>query len=411
MSGVRGRTQPNAHLGESGDSRVDLAIVCYFNPTDVLGGSERIAWAEAELLSETRRVAFVSASPPVADTGLLQVQVGGWTRSLYQLPGPRRNPIKLVLLHLLNLFNPVVLVESLRVFRRLRPEVVHTHNLIALSPAIWFAARFSGAKVIHTHHDLWLKCERATMTDADGRPFNESQLTCRACRGLRPAKRLLMRRVSGEVFPSRWLREHLRRQGPIVPSFSTSVFPAEAEPLRPRPTTVAYVGALTPHKLGPLLDAFAVASASGPPMQLVIAGAGPLEAQVAAAAASSSDIRYLGEVDAHVRDRVLQQAAVLVIPSTGPENSPLVFFEALAAGVPVVASDIGGITELEQWGNLVLVPPGDADALARALIALLADDERIAALRASALERRAEASPERFARQMEDVFGALDAAR
>jgi glycosyltransferase involved in cell wall biosynthesis len=391
----------------TGDQRVDVAVVCYFNPADTLGGSERIAWAEAELLSRLGRVVFISASPTAAHAAFPQLRMGGWTRRLYQPPGSRRNPFKLVALHLLNLFNPLVFVESLRVFRRVRPRVVHTHNLVALSPAIWFAARLSGAKVLHTHHDLWLHCERATMTDAEGRPCNESQLTCYACRALRPAKKLMLRRVSGEIFPSSWLRGRLGRQGTIVPSFSTSGLPVEA-PVSTGLPVVAYIGALTPHKLGPLLDAFAKASESELRMLLVIAGTGPLEERVVAAADSSSDIRYVGQVDVAVRNQVLQQATALVIPSTCAENSPLVFFEALAAGVPVIASDIGGITELAKWGNMVLVPAGDPDALAGAFTALLGDEDRLDELTANALRHRAEASPERFAREMEGVIAALD---
>ena len=194
-------------------ARVDLAIVSYFNPADFLGGAERIAWAEAELLSATRRVAFVSASPPAAGTTVAQLRVGGWTRSLYQPPGPRRNPVKLVIFHLLSQFNPFVLVEAVGLFRRLQPKVVHTHNLIALSPAIWLAARLSGSRVIHTHQDLWLNCERATMTDAEGRPCGESQLTCLACRSLRPVKKLQIKLVATEIFPSRWLRDRMGRRG------------------------------------------------------------------------------------------------------------------------------------------------------------------------------------------------------
>jgi glycosyltransferase involved in cell wall biosynthesis len=387
------------------DVSIDVAVVCYFNPADVLGGSERIAWAEAELLSESRRVVFVSASPPAADSDLHQLRVGGWTRSLYQPPGPRPNPVKLVILHLLNLFNPFVLAEALRVFRRLRPSVVHTHNLIALSPAIWVAARLSGAKVVHTHHDLWLLCERATMTGGDGRPCDESQLTCRACRLLRPAKRRSLASVSSEVFPSRWLRERLGRRGPVIRSFSTSrISDAAASPHR---KTVAYIGALTSHKLGCLLEAVAIASASGSRLQLIIAGTGPLEARVATSAESHPEITYLGQVSERTRDRVLREAAVLVIPSTCAENSPLVFFEAVAAGLPVIASDIGGMTELADWGSTVLVPPGDAEALAYALVSLLADDDRLAELGAHAREHRLDASPERFARQLESLIDAL----
>ena len=244
------------------------------------------------------------------------------------------------------------------------------------------------------------------MTDAEGRPCNESQLTCYACRALRPAKKLMLKSVSGEIFPSSWLRGQLGRQGTIVPGFSTSGVPVEAR-VSTCPPMVAYIGALTPHKLGPLLDAFAKASADLQ-MQLVIAGAGPLEERVVAAAESNSHIRYLGQVDVSVRDQVLQEASAVVIPSTCAESCSLVAFEALAAGTPVIASDIGGITELAKWGNIVLVPPGDPDALARVFTGLLADEDSLAELTANALRHRAEASPERFARKMEGVITALD---
>jgi glycosyltransferase involved in cell wall biosynthesis len=396
---------------EPHDTGVDVAVACYFNPDDFLGGAERIAWAEADLLSDARRVVFISTSPPVPGTRFRQLRVGGWTRRLYQRPGPRRNPLKLVVLHVLNLFNPFVLAESIRVFRRLRPRVVHTHNLVALSPAVWLAARMSGAEVIHTHQDLWLLCERATMTDAEGRPCNESLFTCHACRALRPAKRLLLGHVSCELFPSRWLRDRLARRGPVVRNFSTSSLPPKTEATTPAPTTVVYIGGLTPHKIGPLLEAFSVACESGPPMELVIAGAGPLEGQVMSATRSSSNVRYVGQVDSDGRNRLLGDAAAVVIPSTCAETSPLVFFEAVAAGVPVIASDIGGITELESWGNVVLVPPGDPNALARAISELLADENRLSALRANASRHRAEAAPERFVRQLDAVLLALEEDR
>jgi glycosyltransferase involved in cell wall biosynthesis len=59
---------------------------------------------------------------------------------------------------------------------------------------------------------------------------------------------------------------------------------------------------------------------------------------------------------------------VLVVPSIWAENSPLVIHEAFLAGVPVIASDIGGIPELVTHEvNGLLFPVGDVDALARAL--------------------------------------------
>lgn len=388
---------------------VDVAVACYFNPADVLGGAEQIAWAEAKLLRETQRVVFLSASAPVADSPLTQFRVGGWTRSLYQPAGTRRNPAELALFHLLSLFNPVVFFESLVLFHRLRPAVVHTHNLIALSPALWLAARLSGAKVIHTHHDLWLRCERATMTDAKGRPCNDSQPTCRLCHLLRRPKELQIGLVTRDIFPSNWLRERLGRAGAIIPSFAISESLDEPDLPPSSPATVAYIGALSPHKLGPLLEAFTLAAkGGGAAMRLVIAGAGPLEQTVRATARLNPDVIYLNQIDSAARDRLLKSASVAVIPSTCAENSPLVFFEALAAGLPVIASDIGGITELQRFGNLILVEPDNAQALAGALNALLNDLPRAAELRAAASHHRAEASPTRFLAQLGEVLASLD---
>ena len=112
-----------------------MAIVSYFNPADLPGGAERIAWAEAELLGEDREVAFVSASPPVDSAPFPQYRLGGWTRALYRPSGAKRSSVLLAIFHLLSVFNPIVLFEALALFRRLRPEVIHTHNLVALSPA------------------------------------------------------------------------------------------------------------------------------------------------------------------------------------------------------------------------------------------------------------------------------------
>jgi GT2 family glycosyltransferase/glycosyltransferase involved in cell wall biosynthesis len=84
-------------------------------------------------------------------------------------------------------------------------------------------------------------------------------------------------------------------------------------------------------------------------------------------------------------DRVpnaLASIDVLVVPSVWPENSPLVIREAFLAGVPVVASRIGGIPEIVEHGrNGLLVTPGDVDELRRALQLLARDPALVASLR------------------------------
>lgn len=386
-------------------------VVSYFNPRDQTGGAERIAWAEAELLALTHKVVFVTSSTPVEGVPFLQAQLAGWTRRLYQAPSPRRrNPLRLALFHLLSLFNPLAFAEALWLFIRIRPAVVHTHNLLAISPAVWLAARITGARTVHTHHDLWLLCEYAMMTDPSGRPCNEAQPICHACKALRKPKEIQLGLVSEEVFPSLWLRDRLGREGEIVPSFATTYQSHTDEPTRSASSTIAYVGGLTSHKLGALLQGFELLLADQyPNLRLAIAGSGPRASEVESAAEEDPRINYLGTLDPAARDRLLEEAAVLVIPSACPEGSPLVFFEALAAGLPVVASDIGGISELQRFGNVLLVRPGDAEALKDALETLLLDDAVMTRLRSAARRHRADASPARYAREISDVLERVSA--
>jgi glycosyltransferase involved in cell wall biosynthesis len=81
--------------------------------------------------------------------------------------------------------------------------------------------------------------------------------------------------------------------------------------------------------------------------------------------------------------RALADLDLLVVPSVWEENAPFVIREALSLGVPVVASDLGGMAEMVEHGrNGLLFPPGDARALARALRRLVDEPLLLDRLRA-----------------------------
>jgi len=93
-------------------------------------------------------------------------------------------------------------------------------------------------------------------------------------------------------------------------------------------------------------------------------GKGPLQALVEA----SSRLRYGGFQSSDVLRQKLNEAAYLVMPSTGVESFGLVAIEAFACGTPVIATRHGGLRELIIHGqNGLLVPPNDANALAAAI--------------------------------------------
>jgi len=152
---------------------------------------------------------------------------------------------------------------------------------------------------------------------------------------------------------------------------------------------VATVARLDPVKdLGTLIDAFAVVRRWKANARLVIIGEGP-ERQAVAERAGRSDVAGAVQLTGYRSDvRSLLPAADLYVSSSVTEGISLTILEAMASGVPVVATAVGGTPEILSDGTTgVLVPTRNPDRLASALLALGADPARRAALAAAARRR------------------------
>jgi glycosyltransferase involved in cell wall biosynthesis len=137
-----------------------------------------------------------------------------------------------------------------------------------------------------------------------------------------------------------------------------------------------------------LLRAIARAVSQLPALRLVIVGDGPerepLE-RLAAQLGIASHVRFAGHQPNVPSFHYLFDVSVLTSISEGFPNS---LVEAMAAGRPIVATNVGGVPDAVKHGeNGLLVPPGDSDALAAALHSLLGDDSRRAAMGADGMRR------------------------
>jgi glycosyltransferase involved in cell wall biosynthesis len=146
------------------------------------------------------------------------------------------------------------------------------------------------------------------------------------------------------------------------------------------------VGRLTAQKgLGDLVRAFGKAHRGLPPVRLVIAGDGPERAQLEALIASlglGDRVRMLGNVERP--DELYRAADVFALPSRY-EGFPFAMLEAMAAGLPVVATRFGGADEMVEHGREgLLVASGDIDGLAHALGTVLDDRGRMHSMAQSA---------------------------
>ncbi len=152
-------------------------------------------------------------------------------------------------------------------------------------------------------------------------------------------------------------------------------------PVAERRPVVLFLGRLVEKKgCIVLLEAFERVRARLPAAELIVGGDGPERAKLAARAASTGGVRFVGAFTRDVATTLLAEARVFCLPSITAESGdaeglPLVVLEAQASGVPVVTSARGGATEgIEDGVTGYAFAERDVDALTERLMALLTDD-------------------------------------
>jgi phosphatidyl-myo-inositol alpha-mannosyltransferase len=257
------------------------------------------------------------------------------------------------------------------------PDVVHVHEPFAPSASAF--ALGAGAPVVATFHS---GIDRALLYDAAG-PL------------LRRTARRIAVRIAVSERAAAVARRRLGGTFVVIPNGVDAARFAAASPADLGPgTKLLFVGRLHPRKgFAIAVEAFAALAANRPGLRLVVAGEG-------------GEASALDRVPGRVRDRVAMLGAVpneelppihaacdvFVAPNTGGESFGVILLEAMASGLPVVASDIAGFEEVVTPNvDGLLVPPRDPGALATAVERVL-DDPVAAARLAEAGRRRAAAA-------------------
>jgi glycosyltransferase involved in cell wall biosynthesis len=155
----------------------------------------------------------------------------------------------------------------------------------------------------------------------------------------------------------------------------TTLFsPSPSRPARGARARLLLVALLDPKKgVEHLLRALALLRKRRDDFELDIVGDGPLRGELAEVARRlelERDVRFLGRRDKRAVAELMREADFFVLPSLW-ENLPNVVIEALASGLPVVATSVGGVPEMVDEHAGRLVPAGDEDALAGAVDAML----------------------------------------
>lgn len=179
-------------------------------------------------------------------------------------------------------------------------------------------------------------------------------------------------------------------------------------PGAPDAERVLFVGALRREKRIPdLVRSFAAALRARPRARLVLAGDGPEEAAIRAAAREQGLEHRVDLLGRRTDVAALLKVADVFVLTSESEGLSNALLEAMAAGAPIVATDVeGNRAVVENEREALLVPLGDGDALARAIVRLL-EDRALAARLVDAARRKVERyAIERVAAEYERVFRA-----
>lgn len=177
---------------------------------------------------------------------------------------------------------------------------------------------------------------------------------------------------------------------------------AEARPWPTDGPTVMFLGRHEPRKG---LEVLIEARRRLPEMRFWVAGDGPETERLRAATAGDPGIEWLGRIPEHEKRRRLAGAHVFCAPSLGGESFGIVLVEAMAAGTPVVASNIDGYANVARGGEAaLLVEPGDPVALADAVVAAARDPSVRTRLTTAGLARASELSMRRLAERYAEIY-------
>lgn len=172
---------------------------------------------------------------------------------------------------------------------------------------------------------------------------------------------------------------------------------------------ILFVGRHEPRKgLLQLLKAYRIMRKAGCDCRLLVVGSGPQEREARRYVLTRrlNGVEFLGRVSDAEKAQLFKTAAVYVSPATGRESFGIVLLEAMAAGTPIVASDIHGykgVVRRNEQG--ILVPPRDPKAIAAATLRVLGDPELAARMGANGRRRAEEFSWERVTAKVDDYYG------
>jgi phosphatidylinositol alpha-mannosyltransferase len=366
--------------GDAGRASVKILLVCPYDWEAPGGVQVHVRQLAAELRTRGHRTTILApGSRPSEDSG---VRIVGRPVRL-----PYRGTVAPIS------FSPGAWRRIRSAMRSFQPDLIHAHEPLTPSTSM-LAVLAAEAPVVATFH---ASLDRSRLMELAGPALRQVSGRIDAAVAVSDAAASFVRRVVRvplEIVPN----------GVDVRAFSEPGRPVEGLPAGPK---ILWVNRLDPQKgFEIMLRAFERLASEVGDVHLLVAGDGRDRVLLRSLPGDlRSRILRLGTIPHEALPRYQAAADVFVSPATGQESFGIVLVEAMAAGVPVVASDIEGYREVVRDGvDGLLVPPNDPNALAAAIRRVLSEPELAAALKTEGRSRAQAFSWQEVAPRLEAVY-------
>lgn len=315
-------------------------------------------------------------------------------------------------------FNPYSLFLLRKVLKEYQPDIVQLHTMGQPSSSVLFLLRHTptvltihGPEAFTPSLLLWY----LPTTDFKDHSHNRDQLTIAGkfhyfyhTYLTTPLYRLGLRNVDAIVVFSHYMQQLMQKDGMTTRYIPNATTLLDQKPL-PNNEVLAYAGRLEKFKgIDHLLRAMPDILKQRPNARLLIAGDGnyrkDLEKLMDELQLNKS-VEFLGHLSRAEVKALYEKSVMLILPSIWPEAFGKVGIEAMSVGRPVVASDVGGVSDWLIDGKTgYLVPPGRPEALSEAILRLLTNRAKLEEMAVNARKRSEDFTLERHTEMILELY-------
>lgn len=343
-----------------------IAIINNLYPPFDKGGAEFIAEQMKNGLSLTHKTLVITTKPYLSKED---------KKGIYYINSLYYNLSKLPFIlrffwHFIDIFSFRKYFQIKKILQRERCDVVITHNLKGIGLMSARAIKKTGAKHIHTLHDVQLYYPSGLIMHSQegkiNKPLNKIYIHL---------TRKIFERVDEVVSPSKWLAdEHTKRE--FFKKAQIHIIPNPIN-IPPHPGTnknlnnfkILFAGQIEEHKgVSVLINAYKKIQLRTRGIKLIIAGDGSKKQFYKIRTRDDDSVSFVGKKDRSELNKLIASSDVVVVPSLCYENSPSIVYEAAVTGTPVIASHIGGIPEIIKKIPGETFQPGSEDELVEKML-------------------------------------------